>query len=78
MVGSLTLFTLGANDVLLAADVFGSGIATWRFDVTPGGGTVVGGVTNQFASVPEPRTLLLFAVAVVGVAARKRWLISHR
>lgn len=74
MMGSLTLLTQASNDVLLSVDVVGSGTATWRFDVTPFGDSVVGGVTYHFApaSVPEPGMMLLMALAVAGLAVRSR------
>lgn len=78
--GTLSVFDRLTGATLFSGTVFGSGTATWQFVTTPTGGSVVSGVTYEFADVapvPEPATVLLLAAGLAGVAARCRR-SSHR
>jgi hypothetical protein len=72
--GDVTAFAADDPDArapLFHVDLFGQGTATLALDNDAVSFTQPE-VTYQFAATPEPTTLLLFAVGMIGVAARAR------
>jgi PEP-CTERM motif len=75
MSGSLGVFDFSSGEELFSGDLSGSGLATFRFVTTPGGTSVVSGVTYQFAEsspTPEPGTLVLLGSGAATLSWRRR------